>query len=108
MNSNLAITSSITRRKIVSFGAASLVSLTLALSAMTAPSAQAQASRYEIDPDHLTVAFLVDHVGYAKVLGLFRSARGSYQFDEASGTLSDVRIEVETASVFSNQRKRDE
>lgn len=108
MNSKLAITSSIKRRKIVSFGAASLVSLTLALSAMTAPSAQAQASRYEIDPDHLTVAFLVDHVGYAKVLGLFRSARGSYQFDEASGTLSDVRIEVETASVFSNQRKRDE
>lgn len=108
MNRNLAITSSITRRRIVSFAAASLVSVTLALSAMTAPSAQAQAARYEIDPDHLTVAFLVDHVGYAKVLGLFRSARGSYQFDEASGTLSDVRIEVETASVFSNQRKRDE
>lgn len=74
---------------------------------MSAP-AQAQATRYELDPDHITVAFLVDHVGYAKVLGLFRSARGSYRFDEAGAALSEVRIEVETASVFTNQRKRDD
>ncbi len=70
--------------------------------------AQAQAARYEIDPDHLTVAFLVDHIGYAKTLGLFRTARGNFSFDEAGVRLSAVRIEVETASVFSNQRKRDE
>lgn len=74
---------------------------------MSAP-ALAQAARYELDPDHITVAFLVDHVGYAKVLGLFRSARGSYRFDEAGATLSELRIEVETASVFTNQRKRDD
>lgn len=70
--------------------------------------AHAQAARYELDPDHTTVAFLVDHIGYAKVLGMFRSARGSYRFDEATATLSELRIEVETASVFSNQRKRDD
>ena len=70
--------------------------------------AHAQAARYELDPDHTTVAFLVDHIGYAKVLGLFRSTRGSYRFDEATATLTEVRIEVETASVFSNQRKRDD
>ncbi len=108
MNKHLAISAGTTRRKVLLFAAGSLASLTLALSALTSSPAQAQAARYEIDPDHLTVAFLVDHIGYAKVLGLFRSARGSYQFDEASATLSDVRIEVETASVFSNQRKRDD
>jgi polyisoprenoid-binding protein YceI len=70
--------------------------------------AHAQAARYELDTDHTTVAFLVDHIGYAKVLGMFRSARGSYRFDEATATLAEVRIEVETASVFSNQRKRDD
>jgi polyisoprenoid-binding protein YceI len=81
----------------------------LALTALLgAGAAVAQPQRYEIDPDHLSLGFLVDHVGYAKVLGLFRSARGSYRFDEATGTLSDVRIEVDTASVFSNQRKRDD
>lgn len=77
------------------------------LSALPAP-AQAQAARYDIDPDHLSIGFLVDHIGYAKVLGLFRSARGSFRFDEGRAELSEVRIEVETASVFSNQRKRDD
>ncbi len=70
--------------------------------------AQAQAAKYELDPDHTTVAFLVDHIGYAKILGMFRSVRGSYSFDEATATLTNVRIEVETGSVFSNQRKRDD
>lgn len=85
---------------------------TLAALALTAllgtGAAMAQPQRYEIDPDHLSLGFLVDHIGYAKVLGMFRSARGSYRFDEATGALSDVRIEVDTASVFSNQRKRDD
>jgi polyisoprenoid-binding protein YceI len=75
--------------------------------AITAP-ARAQAMQYELDPEHTTVAFLVDHIGYAKVLGLFRSVRGNYRFDEATATLSELRIEVETASVFSNLRKRDD
>lgn len=70
--------------------------------------ANAQSARYEIDPEHFSVGFLVDHIGYAKVLGLFRTARGSYQFDEKTGALTDVRIEVETASVFTNHRKRDD
>ncbi|WP_066265755.1 YceI family protein [Hydrogenophaga palleronii] len=84
--------------------------LPLALSAqlLALAPAQAQAAKYELDPDHISIGFLVDHIGYAKVLGMFRSARGSYRFDEATATLTEVRIEVETASVFSNQRKRDE
>jgi polyisoprenoid-binding protein YceI len=75
---------------------------------VTAPRlARADPARYEIDPDHLSIGFLVEHVGYAKVLGMFRAGRGSYRFDEATGALSDVRIEVHTASVFSTPRKRD-
>lgn len=75
---------------------------------LPATPALAQATRYEIDPDHLTVAFLVDHVGYAKTLGMFRTARGSFSFDESGARLSAVRIEVDTTSVFTNQRKRDD
>ena len=76
--------------------------------AMAAPTARAQAARYEIDPDHLSIGFLVDHLGYSKVLGLFRKARGGFSFDEAGGVLADVRIEVETASVFTNHSARDD
>lgn len=73
-----------------------------------AASAHAQAPRYELDPDHITIAFMVDHLGYAKVLGMFRAARGSYDFDEATATLSNVRIEVDTQSVFTNYARRDQ
>ncbi len=93
---------------------AAAVGLAASLSFLAAVPVAAQAqtaapsARYQIDPDHLTVAFLVDHIGYAKTLGMFRTASGSYSFDEANARLSAVRIEIETASVFSNQRKRDE
>ncbi|MDM0111208.1 YceI family protein [Variovorax sp. J22R133] len=75
---------------------------------LAAASAQAQVARYELDPDHITIGFLVEHLGYAKVLGMFRAARGSFSFDEGTGALSNVRIEVDTQSVFSNQAKRDQ
>jgi polyisoprenoid-binding protein YceI len=67
----------------------------------------AQPARYEIDPDHLSLAFLVSHVGYAKVLGQFRKASGSYTFDEATGTLGPVQIEVDTGSVTTQHTGRD-
>lgn len=75
---------------------------------LAGPPAMAEAERYEIDPDHLSVGFLVEHVGYSKVLGMFRKASGAYTFDEATGELSDVVVTIETESVFSNHRKRDE
>ncbi len=84
------------------------LALPAGLAALVPRPAAAEAARYELDPDHLVVAFLVDHIGYAKVLGMFRSARGSYRFDEASATLTELRVEVDTDSVFTNQRKRDD
>ena len=78
------------------------------LAALASGPAAAQPARYEIDPEHLSIGFLVDHLGYARVLGLFRAAKGSYTYDEKTGMLSEVRIEVDTASVFTNHRKRDD
>jgi polyisoprenoid-binding protein YceI len=72
------------------------------------PGAQAEARQYQIDPAHFTVGFLVEHVGFAKVLGMFREASGSYRFDEETGTLSDVSIVIRTDSLFTNEKKRDE
>ena len=64
----------------------------VALAGLSMPlPASAQPARYEIDPEHFSVGFLVDHIGYARVLGLFRTARGSYQFDEKTGTLKVCR-----------------
>jgi polyisoprenoid-binding protein YceI len=68
---------------------------------------RAEMREYQIDPEHLTIGFLVEHTGYAKVLGQFRVASGSYQFDEETGELSDVSIVVETGSVFTDHEQRD-
>jgi len=83
-------------------------SFTIAALVFLATQAVAKPARYEIDPEHLSLGFLVDHVGFAKVLGMFRAGNGSYVFDEQTGTLSNVRIEIDSASVFTNHRKRDD
>ena len=72
------------------------------------PAPRAEPARYELDPEHLSIGFLVDHIGYGKVLGMFRKAAGSYRFDESTGELTELRVSIDTASVFSNHQKRDE
>lgn len=82
-----------------------LAALVLALA--TGP-AIAEPALYEIDPEHAVVAFMVEHIGFARVLGSFGEVAGSFVFDEAAGTVSDVRVTVETASVNSQHEDRDE
>jgi polyisoprenoid-binding protein YceI len=67
----------------------------------------ASAPLYEIDPQHLTVGFLVEHVGFAKVFGRFNEAEGSFRFDEERGEISDARVVVRTASVDTTVEPRD-
>ncbi len=81
-----------------------VVLMVLALSC----SSYAESKRYEIDPEHLTVGFLVEHVGFAKVFGMFRDARGGFTFDEETSTISNVRVVVQTASVFTGVDARDQ
>lgn len=69
--------------------------------------ARAEPARYELDPEHLTIAFLVEHIGYARTLGQFTTASGGYTFDAATGALSAVRVVVETASVDTHHEARD-
>jgi len=69
--------------------------------------ANAQPAAYQIDPEHFSVGFLVDRLGYAKVLGMFRESSGSYSFDEKTGALSDVRLVVDARTVDTGHRRRD-
>jgi polyisoprenoid-binding protein YceI len=74
---------------------------------LVAPAA-AEPARYELDPAHTTIAFLVEHIGFAKTLGQFLRATGGYTFDEDTGELSDVRVVVATDSVNTHHEARDE
>ena len=81
-----------------------LLGLTLSVAAPT----QAAPETYKLDPEHTSLGFLVMHIGYAKVLGLFRESSGSFTFDEETGELSDVNITVKTDSVYTAHKKRDD
>ena len=86
---------------------AASAALAFALAFVASP-ATAAPERYVLDPEHTSVGFLVDHVGYARTLGLFRKVSGSYRFDEETGVLTDLRIEIDAASVYTAHDKRDE
>ena len=79
----------------------------LLLAALHAAPAAAAPMEYRIDPEHLTVGFMVDHIGYASVLGQFLEAQGSFVFDEDTRTLSDLEVTIEADSVFTNHADRD-
>ena len=70
--------------------------------------AEAAPEAYKIDPEHLSIGFLVDHIGYAKVLGLFRKAEGSFRFNRETRQLSDLTVTIDSASVYTAHDKRDE
>lgn len=95
------MTSSARRRIAAVFTCAALLHL------LPKGDAFAESRTYRIDPDHLSVGFLVEHVGYARVLGLFREGEGTVVFDEQTRRLDDVRVVIETDSVYTDQADRD-
>lgn len=82
--------------------------MTTALIAATSTAAQAEMATYELDPEHTTVFFLVDHIGYAKTLGVFTTVSGSFMYDADTQELGDVDVSIEAASVQSFNEARDE
>ncbi len=74
--------------------------------ALTAP-AKAEPRTYEIDPAHASIAFLVQHIGYAKTLGQFLKTSGSFVYDEEARVLGDLSVSVDARSVFTNDKARD-
>jgi len=69
--------------------------------------ALAAGDEYEIDPEHFSVAFKVQHAGLADIVGLFTEAEGSFVFDEEALTVGDIKIEIDADSIFTGHKKRD-
>lgn len=67
----------------------------------------AEPARYEIDPEHFSIAFSVSHIGYNRVIGLFLDGSGSFTFDEETRALSDLTVTIDATSVFTDHDARD-
>ena len=62
---------------------------------------------YVIDQSHFSLGFLVEHAGYAKTLGMFRHIEGSFNHDDEKNKITNVIINVNTESVYTNHDERD-
>lgn len=76
--------------------------------ALLASAAAAAPERYEIDPEHTVVSFLVGHVGYASVLGVFPEVEGGFTYDRETRELSGLEVTVGAGSVETFHDARDE
>ncbi len=80
---------------------------TTALFASIATTAQAEMARYELDTEHTAVYFTIDHIGYAKTLGIFTDLGGGFMYDMDTQNLSDVAVTIKAESVNTFNAARD-
>lgn len=63
--------------------------------------------KYEIDPSHSNVTFTVRHMVVAKVSGGFKEFSGAILYDEKDITKSSVNVTIKTASINTQNERRD-
>ncbi|MGM0693393.1 MAG: YceI family protein [Pseudomonadota bacterium] len=81
--------------------------LVLALGMLSTQTASAEPRTYEIDPEHFSIGFLTEHVGYADTLGMFLEGQGEFVYDEQTRQLHSGTVVIATDSVFTNHEERD-
>lgn len=81
--------------------------LVLALAALPPRMASAEPHTYKVDPEHFSIGFMTEHVGYADTLGMFLEGQGEFVYDEQTRELHSGRIEIAADSVFTNHDERD-
>ncbi len=67
----------------------------------------AQPEKYEIDPVHSNIGFTVRHMVIAKVSGGFKEFSGTILYDEKDLTKSSVNVTIKTASINTQNERRD-
>ncbi|WP_372574986.1 YceI family protein [Ruegeria jejuensis] len=80
---------------------------TTALFTTFAAAAQADMARYELDPEHTAIYFTVDHIGFAKTLGIFIDLDGSFMYDIDTQELGDVAVTIGAGAVETFNEARD-
>lgn len=66
------------------------------------------ASTWNIDPEHSNVGFKVRHLMVSNVKGSFEKHTGTVEINDKDITKSKVQISIDTASINTSVKKRDE
>jgi polyisoprenoid-binding protein YceI len=72
-----------------------------------AAAASAQAADYKIDPSHTHVLFMVNHLGFSNMIGVFAETAGTVAFDPAHADASKLSVVIKTASLQTQFGPRD-
>ncbi|TKS60338.1 MAG: polyisoprenoid-binding protein [Nitrospira sp.] len=67
----------------------------------------AETARWDVDPDHSIIEFRVTHMVVSKTAGRFMDYSGFVEMDSDAKTFKTVEATINTASVNTNQEKRD-
>ena len=68
----------------------------------------ALAASWKIDPAHTTVEFKIRHLMISWVKGVFTNVEGTVILNESDQVRSSVNIQIATASINTNNKKRDD
>lgn len=63
---------------------------------------------YSIDTSHSEVGFVVRHMGFSKVRGRFEDFTGQVRMEADQLSSLEAEVEIQTASIDTNDAKRDE
>jgi polyisoprenoid-binding protein YceI len=75
-------------------------------SLMLAGPSQAELVKYDLDTEHTAITFKVRHF-FSKVPGRFGKFSGTLMIDEENFANSSVKVEIEAASIDTNEEARD-
>jgi polyisoprenoid-binding protein YceI len=67
----------------------------------------AYAADYTIDPAHSHIMFMIDHLGFAKIVGLFSDFSGTLSFDPNNVPASKLNVTIKTESLQTQFAPRD-
>jgi polyisoprenoid-binding protein YceI len=77
------------------------------IAALLASTTAGRAADYAIDPTHSHVLFMIDHLGFAKIVGLFSDFSGNISFDSNNVPGSKLSVTVKTESLQTQFAPRD-
>src|SRR6516162_454175 len=83
-----------------------LASVSIA-TALLAGATASEAADYTIDPTHSHILFTIDHLGFARMVGLFSDFSGNISFDANNVPASKVNVSIKTDSLQTQFAPRD-
>ncbi|MFH1755027.1 MAG: YceI family protein, partial [Candidatus Latescibacterota bacterium] len=81
---------------------------TLASLSLLPASGAFSADKYVLDASHTSAGFAVRHMVISNVKGSFADVAGVILYDEKDITRSTVKVTIKTASINTNNEKRDD